>query len=318
MMKKRFITLLLATLLAGCRHSHSTIKVSGKAMGTSWDATLCESKLGEEEIRNVIQGRLDELEAIFTNWRAESPVSRFNASRTVEWQPVPRELVDVVRFAREISEATDGAFDVTCAPLLDLWGFGAKGRVKTPPSEQAIRGVKARCGWQKLEFQINPPALRKTDPELQINVSALVEGYAGDDLKQRLIDLGITNFLLNSGEFTAHGQNSEGVPWTVGIQEPDAPQGKMVTAIPLTNQAMATSGTYRQFFEFEGVKYPHVLDARTGKPVVHHLPSVSVISDSCFIADGWATALLILGPIEGPALAKKRGISAFFLESKEP
>jgi thiamine biosynthesis lipoprotein len=287
-------------------------------MGTTWDATLCDSKRSEVDVRNLIQGRLDELEAIFTNWRAESPVSRFNASRNVDWQPVPRELVEVVRFAREISEATDGAFDVTCAPLLDLWGFGAKGHVKTPPSEKAIQEVKAHCGWQKLEFQMNPPTLRKMDPELQINVSALVEGYAGDDLKQRLIDLGITNFLLNSGEFTAHGQNGQGAPWTVGIQEPDAIQGKMVTAIPLTNQAMATSGTYRQFFEFEGVRYPHVLDARTGKPVVHHLPSVSVISDSCLIADGWATALLILGPIEGPALAKKHGISAFFLESKEP
>ena len=312
------MALLLATLLAGCGESHSTIKISGRAMGTTWDAALSDSKRSEKDVRNLIQGRLDELEAIFTNWRAESPVSRFNASRSINWQPVPRELVEVVRFAREISEATDGAFDVTCAPLLDLWGFGAKGRVKTPPSEQAIRGVKAHCGWQKLEFQVNPPALRKTDPELQINLSALVEGYAGDDLKQRLINLGLNNFLLNSGEFTAHGHNGQGAPWTVGIQEPDAAQGKMVSAIPLTNQAMATSGTYRQFFEFEGVRYPHVLDARTGKPVVHHLPSVSVISDSCLIADGWATAFLILGPIKGPALAKERGISAFFLESREP
>ncbi len=309
------MALFLATLLAACGESHSTIKVSGRTMGTTWDAALCDSKRSEKDVRNLIQGRLDELEAIFTNWHAESPVSRFNASPSMNWQPVPRELVEVVRFAREISEATDGAFDVTCAPLLDLWGFGAKGRVKTPPSEQTIQEVKAHCGWQKLEFQMNPPALRKTDPELQINVSALVEGYAGDDLKQRLIDLGISNFLLNTGEFTAHGHNGKGEPWTVGIQEPDAVQGKMVTAIPLTNQAMATSGTYRQFFEFEGVRYPHVLDARTGKPVVHHLPSVSVISDSCLIADGWATALLILGPIKGPALAKERGISAFFLES---
>ncbi len=315
---KWLLAVSFALILADCKRSPALLKVSGKAMGTAWEATFIDSKLSKNEAQDLIQNRMDELEAIFTNWRPNSPVSQFNDSRNTNWQSVPQELVEVVKFAQEISGATDGAFDVTCAPLLDLWGFGAKGRVKTPPSDEALAMTKAHCGWRKLEFQMNPPALRKTDAELQINVSALVEGYAGDDIKRRLLARGIENFLLNSGEFTAHGYNAEGLPWRVGIQEPDEVQGRTVAAMPLTDQALATSGTYRQFFEYEGKRYPHVLDARTGKPVTHQLPSVSVIADSCFIADGWATALLILGPVEGPALAKKRGLSAFFLEAREP
>lgn len=283
-------------------------------MGTTWHATLASSGSIANDAATLIQTRLDELEALFSNWLPDSAVSRFNTSSTTDWQPVPRELAEVMAFAQELSRETKGAFDVTVSPLIDLWGFGAKGLIHTPPTDAAIAAAKARCGWQKLEVKTEPPMLRKSLPELQINVSALVEGYAVDDLVKRLRARGIHDFLLDvGGELFASGVKADGSDWQVGVQQPQSAKGEVVGTMPLFDKALATSGTYRQFFEHDGRRYSHVLDARTGWPLEHTTVSVSVIADSCLAADGWATALLVLGPGAGGQAAGRRGLSAMFL-----
>lgn len=313
----RQITLLVAlplTLL--CCHAPSNMELEGPTMGTTWHATFTPQNIADEKtLQHLIQSRLDELETLFTNWRNDSVISRFNTSPNTDWQSVPIELAEVVTFAQELSRETQGSFDVTSSPLIDLWGFGANGRITTPPDEQAIAEAKSRCGWQKLEVRLNPPALRKTEATLQLNVSALVEGYASDDLVRRLRAKGIENFLLDiGGELYASGTKTDGSPWQVGIQQPEAEKDRIVTSIPLHNQALATSGTYRQYFESNGKHYAHVLDGRTGNPVAHDLISVSVTNKSCFNADGWATALLTLNPEESRALADRHHLTAFFLQ----
>ncbi|MEY4485114.1 MAG: hypothetical protein RL693_2566 [Verrucomicrobiota bacterium] len=301
-------------ILLSC-HAPSNMELQGPTMGTTWHATFAPQNVADEKaLQHLIQSRLNELEALFSNWRSDSTISRFNDSPSTDWQSVPREVAEVVTFAQELSRETHGAFDVTISPLIDLWGFGAKGRIKTPPGDQAIAETKSRCGWQKLEVRLDPPGLRKTEATLQINVSALVEGYASDDLVRRLRAKGIDNFLLDiGGELYACGTKADGSPWQVGIQQPDAEKDRIVTAMPLQNQALATSGTYRQYFESNGKHYAHVLDGRKGYPVAHDLVSVSATADSCFKADGWATALLTLTPEEGKALATRRAVTAFFL-----
>lgn len=301
-----------------CCHPTSSIEVSGPTMGTTWHATFAAQNIADEKaLRELIQSRLDELEAMFSNWRSDSVVSRFNASPSTDWQSVPKELAEVVTFAQELSRETNGAFDVTLSPLIDLWGFGAHGRIKTPPSDQAIAETQSLCGWQKLEARSDPPALRKTEATLQLNVSALVEGYASDDLVHKLRSKGIKNFLLDiGGELYASGNKADGSPWQVGIQQPEAEKGNIVTTLPLQNQALATSGTYRQYFESAGKHYAHVLDGRTGRPVTYDCASVSVTADSCFKADAWATALLILGSTEGRRLAESLKINAVFLNPR--
>ncbi len=225
-------------------------------MGTTWQATVVpsrETNLAEGALRDLIQHRLDELDSACTNWRDDAPVSRFNASRSMDWQDVPRELVDMVRFAQELSAKTGGAFDITIAPLVDLWGFGPKGRVNDPPSDAAIAGAMKRLGWRKLEARDEPPALRKVDPEIEINISAMADGYACDDLAKLLRARGLDNFLIEiGGAVIASGLNAGGRPWRAGIQRPHAASGETLNALTLRNQALSTSGVYRQYFERNG------------------------------------------------------------------
>jgi len=285
-------------------------------MGTTWHLKLGKSANASlaKDLASKLQTRLNEIEAAISNWK-DSPVTRFNASRSTDWITVPKELAEMVKFSLELSKETNGAFDITISPLVDLWGFGAKGRVKDPPSDTAIAEAMQHVGWRKLEVQMSPPSLRKTDPLIEINVSAMADGYAVDKLTPILHRAGVKNFLLEvGGAVRAEGTNDSGQPWQVGVQQPFANQGEPASAIPLQDKSLSTSGVYRQYFETAGKRYAHVLDARTGRPVEHHLVSVSVITDSCLAADGWDTALLILGPAEGRALAVKLGINAMFLE----
>ena len=291
---------------------------SGSTMGTTWHLKISKptAEVKVWELPKVLQTRLNDIEGAITNWR-DSPVKRFNENPSTDWIEVPRELAEMVSFSFQLSKETQGAFDITISPLVDLWGFGAKGHITEPPSDAAIAVAKQHIGWNKLELRTHPYALRKSDPLLQINVSAMADGYAVDELARILRKAGVKNFLLEiGGAVRAEGVNREGNPWQVGIQRPFAAQGEPASAMPLQNQSLSTSGVYRQYFEKDGKRYAHVLDARTGRPVEHDLVSVSIIADSCFAADGWDTALLILGPVEGRALAAKKGINALFLEEK--
>ncbi len=299
-------------LLPDCPRERRLPETGGRTMGTTWRLLLADGDA--DSAGKLVQARLDALEAIFSNWRPESAVSRFNVSRGTEWREVPRELAEVITFAQLISKETGGAFDVTVSPLIDLWGFGAKGRAKEIPSGEAVSQAKTRCGWEKLEVQPDPPRLRKTQPDVEINVSALVEGHAVDDLVKRLRAAGYQHFLLDvGGELYASGVKPDGSAWEVGVQRPEADARDLAGTLPLRDMALATSGTYQQYFENGGKRYPHVLDARTGRPITHEVVSVSVLARSCAEADAWATALLILGPVEGRALARKLGLDALFM-----
>lgn len=307
-------------LVTGCRdHAPRVIHKQGVTMGTTWSLQLVPPPGSPPRAPSLdfLQSRLDQLENLFSNWKPNSPVTRFNQSTSTGWQPVPKELAEVAIQAREISRLTGGAFDVTLAPLIELWGFGTKGRRTTPPDEAAIVNTQSHCGWQRLEARLDPPQLRKTHPDLQINVSALVEGYAADDLVRQLEAAGFRNFLLEiGGEMVARGNKADGTPWQVGIQQPGAAKGESVIRMPLVNQALSTSGTYRQFYDSGGRRYAHILDGRTGHPVTHTATSVSVVAENCFQADAWSTALLVLGAKEGQSLANQLGLDAFFLEER--
>lgn len=292
------------------------MEMSGATMGTTWHLKIARpyDKVEARDLLRTFQMRLDDIEARITSWK-DSPVTRFNESQRTDWITVPRELAEMVKFSEELSKETNGAFDVTIAPLVDLWGFGAKGRVAEPPADAAIAEAMKHVGWNKLLVKLDPPGLRKTDPLIQINVSAMADGYAVDELTKLLRKARFKNFLLEvGGAVRAEGVNDEGQPWRVGVQQPFAKQGEAASTMPLQNRALSTSGVYRQYFEKSGKRYAHLLDARTGRPVDHALISVSVVMGSCFEADGWDTALMILGPVEGRALAAKRGMDAMFLE----
>ncbi|MDP1587903.1 MAG: FAD:protein FMN transferase [Prosthecobacter sp.] len=280
-------------------------------MGTTW-SLQANAKLSTNRF-NALHGDLDQQlgawEAILSHWRPDSALSRFNASPSTDWIAVPIQLVEVVEFAQQIGHETDHALDITLAPLVDLWGFGAKGKRDSPPTESEITAAKTKCGWQHLQVRHDPPALRKTIPDLQINVSAVAEGWALDKIAKHLESKGITNFLLEiGGEVLARGE------WRVGIQAPAAPPGEAAQTLLLKDQSIATSGVYRQNFTTEGKQRSHILDPRTGRPIEHNLASVSVVHSSAAQADGYATALLVLGPGKGREFAQKLGLRVVWFE----
>lgn len=304
------IPLLMLIVLCGCRPSESQ-SISGKTMGTTWSLR---AEQATAQTRQLIQSHLDQREAVLSHWRKDSAVSRFNDSRSTDWQPVPRELIQIVELARDIASKTDGALDITLAPLIDLWGFGATGPSKLIPIEAQITEAKTRCGWQHLQTRLDPPALKKDLPDLRINVASVTEGFVIDELITRLKQQGLSDFLLEvGGEVTAIGHAPEGKPWRVGIQTPEATPGDALQTLPLSDLCIATSGNYRHHFEKDGQSYSHLIDPRTGRPINHTLTSVSVIHASSALADGYATTLMILGPDRGREIADRLGLRVIWI-----
>lgn len=307
------IPLLMLIVLCGCQPSESQ-SIGGKTMGTTWSLR---SEHAAKETRQMIQDHLDQREAVLSHWRKDSAVCRFNDSRSTDWQPVPRELIQIVELARDIASKTDGVLDITLAPLIDLWGFGATGQSKSIPTEAQITEAKTRCGWQHLQTRFDPPALKKELPDLRINVASVTEGFVIDELITLLKQHRLSDFLLEvGGEVAAIGHAPDGEPWRVGIQTPEATPDDALHNLALIDLCIATSGNYRHRFEKDGQSYSHLIDPRTGHPIEHSLTSVSVIHKSSALADGYATALMILGPGRGREIADKLGLRVTWITSE--
>lgn len=297
-------------MLTAC-HRPEEIKFSGRTMGTTWSLLSAQATDG---MRQLIQSHLDQREAVLSHWQKDSAVTRFNDSRSTDWQPVPPELIQVIELARDIASKTGGALDITLAPLIDLWGFGAAGPAKAIPTERQIAEAKTRCGWQHLHSRLDPPALKKDIPDLRLNVASVTEGFVIDELISRLQQQGLSDFLLEvGGEVAAIGHAPAGTAWRVGIQTPEATPGDALQTLPLSDLCIATSGNYRHRIETNGQSYSHLIDPRSGRPITHPLTSVSVIHSSSALADGYATALMILGPEKGRETAEKLGLRVFWI-----
>lgn len=293
----RHLCLLVLTLvLTGC-YDAPVLTLTGSTMGTTW--SLKGPGL-TKATRRLIQTHLDAREALLSHWRPDSELSRFNQSRSTDWQPVPVALVQVVQLARHIAQQTEGALDITLAPVIEQYGFA--------PS---FSDQPAVTGWQHLEERLDPPALRKKVPNLRLNFSSVTEGFVVDELVALLKQQGHRDFLLEvGGELAAIGHAPRGGLWQIGVQSPDATPGSSVQTLPLYDQCAATSGSYRQ----RRGEHSHLIDPRTKKPIAHSLVSVTVLHESCALADGFATALMVLGPQEGRRIAEKQGLRVLWIE----
>lgn len=286
------------------------VALSGRAMGTTWSAKWVSPAVPLEAtiVEKRISARLEELENQFSTYRAGSELSRFNASRGTEWFPVSVELAHVALEARAISEVTAGAFDVTVDPLVRLWGFGPAGRQREIPSASVIAETRAWVGWRQLEARQIPAALRRTSAGVTADFSSIAKGYATDALSGLLAELGAVDHLVQiGGDLRASGR-----PWRTGIETPsDGPRG-ITLVLSLRGQALSTSGDYKNFFVQDGRRYSHIIDPRTGWPAAGRLAAVSVVHHSCATSSAWATALFVLGPDAGFALAKRLGLACVF------
>jgi NosR/NirI family nitrous oxide reductase transcriptional regulator len=273
----------------------------GAAMGTTWEVTIRGGAVtNADSLQQDIATRLAEIESEWSNWRSGSAVSLFNAARHREPVPMPSDMCALAAFASEMSVAAGGAFDITAGPLVRLWGFGPAPRPETPPSAEEIQNALAHTGWQRL--RIAAAAMQKDDPLMEVDLTALTEGYAAEQIATLLQTRGAAEYLINiGGELRARGA------WAVAIEHP-------LRTLVLRDAALATAGTYRQNRETGGQRSTHLIDARTGHPVTHHTVSVSVRHNNAAFADGWATALNILGREAGMPLAEGLGLAAEFVE----
>jgi thiamine biosynthesis lipoprotein len=304
----------MGLLLAACDEG-APLALEGEAMGMSWRAQIGGTG-GAADLREEVEACFQRWEQATSLWREDSEVMRFNAAPAGEWMAVGKELWAAVRLAHEIAAETEGALDITIGPLVDLWGFGQGGGRGEVPSEEALERTLERCGWAYLEMDGAGRRLRKGRAGMRLNVNCVVEGLALEDLAARLRALGHGSFLLElGGEVLAAGESPRGGPWQVAVQAPEEANGEVFSMMPLRDGAVATSGTYRHRFKFEGKDYAHVIDPRTGRPVGHRVKSVSVMHPRCARADGYATALLVLGPERGRVVAERLGLRVIWIEA---
>ena len=312
-----YLLLLVAFLLAsGCSEPDALVEIHGSTMGTTYSVKLVDLPPGltADALKAQIDARLDTVNALMSTYRPDSELSRFNASRSTDWFPVDPELADLVARAQSISDLSDGAFDVTVGPLVNLWGFGPDAHPFRIPDQQTIDETRTRVGHDKLDVRDQPPALRKAHPELYVDLSAIAKGYGVDQVADLLDRLGVTAYLAEiGGELGAKGTKPGDQPWRIAIERPEATSRSVYRIVALEDDAMATSGDYRNFFEQDGRIYSHTIDPGTGRPVAHALASVTVITEDCATADALATTFLVLGPERGLSLAESLGVGAFFV-----
>lgn len=285
-------------------------------MGTTFSVKLVDPS--ERVQMDVLQMRIDDtlerIEMLTSTYLDLSELSVFNADPSTAWFAVSSELCSVIEQALEISRSTGGAFDITVGPLVNLWGFGPDYVVVQPPSQPEIDAALLRVGYEHLSTDCEAPAIRKDQRDIYVDLSGWAKGYAVDELAALLDEHALSNYLVEiGGELRMSGRNADGRKWAVGIEKPSNLQRTPQTIVRLTDNGVATSGDYRNYFEYEGRRYSHTIDARTGWPVSHALAAVTVIDSSAAFADGMATALLVLGPEVAPALAEKLGIAGLFL-----
>jgi len=315
------ILLLYLLFCAACARSDdqsTLVKLSGSTMGTTYSVqyhTQSQSPVVvESQVADRIQVTLDRINNLMSTYQDDSELSIFNRQPSTDWFPVAGETYHVVRMAKDIGKRSHGALDITVGPLVNLWSFGPEARPKIIPTDKEINEARARTGLDLLEVQDDPKAIRKLQSGVNVDLSAIAKGYAVDKVAEDLRGLGITDYLVEiGGELIARGNRPDGFPWQVGIMSPALHSPDIREVIPLSGLAMATSGDYHNYFDFDGERFSHEIDPRTGKPIQHTLASVTVVADTCTEADAWATALLVLGPTEGLEVAKSEKLAVLFL-----
>ena len=304
-------------------------EVSGKTMGTAYTVKVAQfPETGDwQKITGEIQERLDALDQKMSTYRSDSEICRFNTfTSTEEWFSVSKETAQVVHAALEISQLSEGAFDITVAPLVRHWGFGAGSSPRLTGSfeelqSEAVR-LKEQTGYDKLFVRLDPPALKKSIPALTIDLSAIAKGFAVDSIAELLEAHKITNYLIEvGGEVRGKGRKSKDKDWFVGIEKPTEQYSGNQQELPLKDQSLATSGSYLQYRTIGGQLVSHLIDPRSGLPAqignsVETLVSVAVLAPNCTQADAWATVMFVLGEQKGQELANRHKIAVLFLLQK--
>ncbi|QWT20499.1 FAD:protein FMN transferase [Bacillus sp. NP157] len=314
------VLLLLLCLVTFAATATDVRRFEGETMGTTWSVNaVLPPKVEDAAVERGIQAEVDRVVAQMSTYEADSDLSRFNRAPAGTWQVLPPEFYTVLRYALSLARDSGGAYDPTVGPLVNLWGFGPDKRPHDAPDANAIAAAKARVGWARVT--LDDAGHRAFQPGgVYVDLSSVAKGFGVDQVARFLDRAGVHDYLVEiGGELRAHGRKPDGTPWHVGIETPGAASGAVDNVdeigriVSLRDQAIATSGDYRHFFETGGKFYSHHIDPRTGYPVTHTVASVSIIADDCMHADSLGTTMTVLGPDEGMAYAKRHGVAVLFV-----
>jgi len=306
--------------LAACdaTDARKPIVLRGLTMGTTYSVIIPHQFGGVDvgHLKISISRVLETINAQMSTYRKNSELSLFNAAASGTPFSVSSDTRQVVAHALEVSRMTDGAFDPTLGPLVDLWGFGPPGTRRKVPSQGEINGASHDVGYGNVATLDKPSALIKNMPRVHIDLSGIAKGFGVDKVAELLERSGVDYYLVEiGGEVRSRGYSPRGDVWRVGIEQPDDAFGRRI--VGLQSKGLATSGNYRIFFENDGTRYSHIIDPRNGRPVGHGLASVTVIAKTAMQADALSTALMVMGPKAGFELAQKNAIAAFFISKTD-
>jgi len=286
--------------------------LNGPTMGTRWTALFfADPGFDPAPVQAALQAAVGAVDSQMSTWKPDNALMRLNAAPVGAWQAVPAELLKVLRLGLAIGKATAGAFDIGMGDAVTAWGFG--------PDPAAPDGIRAAMGaprvpaYKALELDVAQQQVRKHNP-IALDLNGIAKGYGVDRLAEVLSGFDIGAALVGiDGEMRAFGLGPDGAPWTIAVEAPDPDRRVAHSVLALENAAVATSGDYRHWVDVQGRRLSHTMDPTRRAPLLASPASVTVVAQSCAEADGWATALMVLGPDAGVRLAKGQGLNTLFL-----
>ena len=294
-------------------NNYKIVLINGLTMGTTYSIKIktADAVVNQEKIRADIEKILLEINQKMSTYIVDSELSVINFSNSLDSNLISDDLFKVISHANTISKTTNGAFDITVGPLVNLWGFGPnKSENKIPPNEE-IELIKKNIGYKKIYLNKETTSIKKLHPDLYVDLSGIAKGFAVDKIALYLNSYNLENYLVEiGGELIAKGTNEDNEVWQIGIENPN---NNLAKIIGLKDIAMATSGDYRNYFEKNGVRYSHTINPNTGKPIKHKLASVTVLDKTAMNADALATAFMVLGPAKTIELANELKIGVYLI-----
>ncbi len=301
--------------LSACEREPAAIQMelSGPTMGTHYHVKLIPKvSLVEQDVQAVVDEELRQINQSMSTYIPDSELSQFNRHEVGSWMSVSDRLCALLAQSFDIYTLSERRFDPTIGPLVNLWGFGPEAR-EGLPSQEELEAAKARVDFAQVEIDCDASRIRRL-ADVYVDLSATAKGYAADAVGERLAALGVENYMVEvGGEIAVSGLNRQRAKWRIAVEKPSLAQTGAVEVLAVSNVSIATSGEYRNYYEVDGKRVSHTIDPVTGAPITHTLASVTVIHEEGAAADAWATALNVLGPERGWALADTLELSAYFI-----
>ncbi|MDX1700565.1 MAG: FAD:protein FMN transferase, partial [Melioribacteraceae bacterium] len=308
--------LILVVLITSCSRDQNLIleSMSGTTMGTTYSVKYVVDQ--GSFTSNSLQNRVDSILALInkqmSTYIRDSEISLFNSSFDTNWVSVSEDFARLVFEAKSISRLSNGYYDVTVGPVVNLWGFGPEAVPLKVPSEKSIQRAMNRTGIEKLLVDQDQNQIKKTIPDLYLDLSSIAKGFGVDKVAEYFDEIGINDFMVEiGGEVRTKGKNSKGDDWRIGISTPLGNELQKIVSI--SGKSVATSGDYMNYYENEGKRYSHLINPLTGKPITHNLASVTVIHDNCTLADAFATTINVMGTDKGYEFALIKKLPVFLI-----